>query len=87
MKPPIESPTITTGGSQTASISAAVSCARSSTDHGSGARQTVSPTPRLANDVLRKASSKAGVWNSRHDEPLPPPPEIQTMSGPSPDWW
>ncbi len=87
MSAPIERPTTATGGLQTASISPAASAARSAIVHGSGARQTVSPTPRFAKLVLRKASSNAGVFHFRQGAPLSPPPAIQTMSGPSPDWW
>jgi hypothetical protein len=45
---PIEGPTSATGGSQTASISAAQSAACRSIPHGGGALDRVAPTPRAS---------------------------------------
>ena len=82
---PIESPTAATGGSQTASIRPAASAAKSAIDQGGGAWHTVLPIPRLSNVVLRNEASKEGIWYSCQVLPSPPPPESQTMSGPSPN--
>ena len=59
---PIDRPTSATGGSQTASISSAVSSANPRNVHGTGASHVAAPIPRLSNVVLRKAPWKYGTW-------------------------
>jgi hypothetical protein len=85
MKLPIERPTTTTGGTQTASISAAASRAKSAICHGSGSVHVVPPMPRLSKVVLRKCGSKCGICQACQSEPSPPPPATQTMSRPAPN--
>ena len=53
MKPPIDFPQTTTGGSRIASMIAAASRAMSAIVHGSGSVQTVPPMPRLSKVTLR----------------------------------
>ena len=73
-----------TGGSQTASMRSATSRAKPSIGHGIGAAQVVVPAPRQSWVVLRKASLKYGNWYVSQECAVPPAPDTQTMSGPSP---